>query len=92
MPTRPSGAHELPVRHPMRLVGIGALPALQVLDVGLVVPLGVSRVSSCWGLPGAERLTWCGRSREVAWSDLVTPDVRCQERSDTTDRVGPLLI
>jgi hypothetical protein len=71
--------------HAARLVGVGALPPLQVLDVALAVPLGASHVACRRGLAGAACLTWCGESCDRVSSDLVTSDVPCQERLDTPE-------
>ena len=38
-PSRPLPPHQLPIRHPVRLIGVGAFALLQVLDVRLEVPL-----------------------------------------------------
>jgi hypothetical protein len=80
-------AHRFLVCDPVRLVRVGALPPLQVLDVRLVVPLGVSRVAGCWGSAGAKARMPSSESWQVAWLDLVTTGVACQACLDTKGAV-----
>jgi hypothetical protein len=77
-------AHQPLVPYAVRLVRVRVLPALQILDVRLVVALGVSHVACCWGPAGARTRAPSRDSRQAVWSDFVTTDVPRQGRFGTS--------